>query len=212
VRNKILVDFKTGEPGQQGHGEQVLFYAALWWLRYGELPTGMEIRYPDEAFALPTPNDSELTSGIESIRQEVMEISTNLATSPPPAKPAIESCRYCPVRQLCGEYWTSASTRPLRELPADEATTQEPMPPFRDIRVTAFPIHWEVGRELNGTAILEGGRAVELSIPATQCPPRGTMQPIGLTVLNALLTTGDSGCKARLTSASEVFWEARRTD
>lgn len=207
VRSLILVDFKTGEPDLEGHGEQLLFYVALWWLRYGTLPGGMEIRYPDAAYPLSVPKVSELTVGIKSLRHELATVDAALAAPPPPAKPAPETCRCCPVRQLCGEYWTSESTKTIRGLPADKVGTTETTPPFRDIRLTTLPNHWEPGRGLNGTAELEGGGTVEVAIPAGQCPPAGAGQPAGLTILNALLTSGEEGWRARLTSASEVFWQ-----
>ena len=198
VRSKTLVDFKTGEPDLEGHGEQVLFYAALWWLRYGALPAGMEIRYPDESFPLPAPSDDELTAGVESLRLEVAAINAALAAPPPPAKPAIETCRFCPVRQLCGEYWTSASTQSLRGLPADKAGSEEATPPFRDIRLTTLPVHWEPGRAPQRYGRTGGGGTVEVSIPTNQCPPSGSGQPVGVTILNALLTSGDRGMEGKV--------------
>jgi hypothetical protein len=207
VRSRTLIDFKTGEADPEGHGEQLLFYVALWWLRYGTLPAGMEIRYPDGAFPLPTPTVAEVAVGVESLRRELATIDAALAAPPPPATPAVETCRFCPVRQLCGDYWSTDATRPIRGLPADKAGAAEAIPPFRDIRLTALPGHWEPGRGLTGTVGLEGGGAVEVTVPAGQCPPTGANRPVGLTILNALPTKGDDGWRARLTSASEVFWE-----
>lgn len=205
VRSQTLVDFKTGEADPEGHGEQLLFYVALWWLRYGTLPAGMEIRYPDEAFPLPAPTVSAVAGGVQSLRREIATIDSALATPPPPALPAAETCRYCPVRQLCSDYWIADSTKPIRGLPDEKAAAAEVIPPFRDIRLTLLPGHWELGRGLSGTAGLEGGGEVEVSIPASQCPSAGTDRPVSVTILNALVRC-EEGWKVGLTWASEAFW------
>jgi hypothetical protein len=101
----------------------------------------MEIRYPDATYPLEVPEPSELRAWVESLRRELALIGSALAAPPPLAKPAVETCRHSPVRQLCPDYWDAASTRPLRGLPIDTAASMTAAPPFRDIRVTSFPAH-----------------------------------------------------------------------
>lgn len=211
VRDWKLIDFKTGEPNLDGHGDQIHFYAALWWLRFGTFPAGMEIRYPDTTYPLQVPAPAELTLEVATLRRELASIGSALAAPPPPAKPGAETCRHCAVRQLCPDYWVAASTRSLRGLPTDADGNTTAAPPFRDIRVTKLPDHWEPGKALHSAAQLDGGETVEVTIPVAQCPVTDSTRPAGVTVLNALLTRGDDGWRAKLTSASEVFWEERRS-
>jgi hypothetical protein len=211
VRDWKLIDFKTGEPDLDGHRDQLLFYAALWWLRFGTLPAGMEIRYPDATYPLQVPEPSELTAEIESLRRELASIGSALVSPPPPAKPGLETCRHCAVRQLCPDYWAAASTRPHRGLPTDADGSGEAATPFRDIRLTALPAHWEPGKALHGAALLDGGESVEVTIPVAQCPAASCRQLAGVTILDTLLTKSDNGWRAKLTSASEVFWEVGRS-
>lgn len=211
VRDWRLIDFKTGEPDLDGHRDQLLFYAALWWLRFGTLPAGMEIRYPDATYPLEVPEPSALTAGVVALRRELASIGSALAAPPSSAKPAVETCRHCAVRQLCPDYWADAPTRSLRGLPTHTAGTITAAPPFRDIRVTSLPAHWEPGKALHGEGQLEGGEAIDVMIPVAQCPDAGSARPAGVTVLNALVSNGGGGWRAKLTSASEVFWEAGRS-
>jgi hypothetical protein len=211
VRDRKLIDYKTSEPDLPGHGDQLRFYAALWWLRFGTPPAGMEIRYPDGTHVLQVPEPSELSVGVESLRHELASIGSALAAPPPHANPGVETCRHCAVRQLCPDYWAAASTRPHRGLPTDAARSAEAAPPFRDIRLTALPAHWEPGKALHGAAQLDGGTTVELTIPVAQCPAAGCERPTGATVLNALLMKSDDGWRAKLTPTSEVFWEEGRS-
>jgi hypothetical protein len=56
VRHGVLVDFKTGDPEVEHakkHERQLGFYAVLWWLRFGQPPAGLELRYPTRTRSLP---------------------------------------------------------------------------------------------------------------------------------------------------------------
>lgn len=122
-----LVDYKTGMPKPE-HEEQIRLYNLLW-ARDAQLnPTGrpvdrLTLAYPTIDIAVEPPTGSQL----DILEQEIIartNIVLNLARqTPPPAVPNINNCRYCPVRQLCDDYWTPQvqqilAQEVLRELPA----------------------------------------------------------------------------------------------
>src|SRR5262249_3995569 len=101
-----LIDFKTGEPND-AHAEQIIFYALLWWLRFGEAPKRLQLFYPHNGASkeIPVPTDAALETLAESYRQEVCDANAALRSRIVQARPAVTTCESCPVRQLCDEYW-----------------------------------------------------------------------------------------------------------
>ena len=121
-----LVDYKTGMPKPE-HQEQIRLYSLLW-ARDAQLnPTGrivdrLTLAYPTIDIAVEPPTGSQL----DILEQEFVsrtKIALGLAQqTPPPAVPNINNCGYCPVRQLCADYWTPQvqqilAQEVLRELP-----------------------------------------------------------------------------------------------
>jgi hypothetical protein len=122
-----ITDFKTGAPDET-HGFQVQIYSLLWSLD-GELnPT----RRPADRLVLAySTGDVE----VRALSEEQLRIfekdllkgresaDAALAMQPPEARPTRESCRYCAVRHLCGEYWSqdNRSNRPGLAAPFSDA-------------------------------------------------------------------------------------------
>ena len=105
-----LVDYKTGALKPE-HEEQVRLYSLLW-ARDAQLnPTGriadsLTLAYSTTDVAVEPPTSSQLAA----LEQEFIsrtKIALGLAQqTPPSAVPNINNCGYCPVRQLCDDYWT----------------------------------------------------------------------------------------------------------
>jgi hypothetical protein len=207
VRGGTLVDFKTGEEDLNTHGEQLRLYAALWWLRFGEAPSALEVRYPGSAHALPNPDEDELREAVQTLRAELDAIGSALTKPPPQARPDAESCRMCPVRQLCGEYWEAPETRPLRTL-AVLAQGLGTAPPIRDVELTRFPDHWAPGKSLIGVAEGANIGPCSVSLPRRLCPEEGAAMPASARLLQVLLLSRDDMLEVRTTNATEVFWKA----
>jgi hypothetical protein len=122
-----LVDYKTGVFKSE-HEEQVRLYSLLW-ARDAQLnPIGriadcLTLAYSTTDVAVEPPTNSQL----DALEQEIIsrtKIALGLVRqTPPPALPNINNCGYCPVRQLCDDYWTprvqqTLAQEVMRELPA----------------------------------------------------------------------------------------------
>lgn len=205
IRSHVLVDLKTGEEDLEAHGEQLRLYAALWWLRFGRPPAGLEVRYPNRTHVFSTPGEADLHHTAQSFKAELKAISLALAEPPPPARPAVETCTFCPVRQLCPEYWQASATRPLRTAPG---LNQSPAlgPPMRDVELTHLPDHWKPGDSLNGIAEAAEIGPTRVNLPRTLCPEEGAQAVSGVRLLQVLLLSHEDGTEVRRTSATEAFW------
>ena len=208
VRDGVLVDFKTGDPETEQatkHERQLGFYAVLWWLRFGRPPTGLELRYSTQTRSLAVHAVGNLAAETAQLRQELQEANRMLTQPPPEAKPDAERCRWCPVRQLCAEFWTAPQTASLRLL---DASVAEGVPVFRDVRLTRLPTGWEPGRPLIGKATAVDLGDVEIVIPASRCPTVDMPVPVRARILGAVLTRGPTNWTLRIGAASEVFWQS----
>jgi hypothetical protein len=105
-----IVDYKTGEP-DPGHVDQVNLYALLWVLdrvvNPQQLPVGqLTIAYPNHDRDVGPEERADLNALEEVVRSRIA-IADNLADEvPPEARPAPELCGFCPVKGLCGTYWS----------------------------------------------------------------------------------------------------------
>jgi hypothetical protein len=208
VRDGVLVDFKTGDPETEQatkHERQLGFYAVVWWLHFGRPPTGLELRYPTQTRSLAVPAVGNLAAETAQLRQELIEANRMLTQPPPEARPEVERCRWCAVRQLCTEFWTAPQTTALRLL---DARVAEGVPVFRDVRLNRLPAEWEPGRPLIGKATAADLGDIEIVIPASRCPTVDMPVPVGARILGAVLTCGPTNWTLRVGAASEVFWQS----
>lgn len=200
VKHGRLIDYKTGEPDER-HLEQLRFYAVLWWLKYREVPSGLALIYAErpDPVELTVPSQRELEQSVVELRDEIDDAVTLLAEQTEAPRPHAEVCRFCPVRQLCGAYWTADATRSLRVV--SEAGG------FADLRITQPPPTWAPGRAMAGTAVVElggEGHRVNLLVDRLRCPER---HPESGLILGARVDPDESGWKVRAVVTSEVFWE-----
>src|SRR5206468_811865 len=111
-----------------------------------------------------------------------------------------ETCRYCPVRQLCVEYWHSSNTLSLRNLPTDGETV------IADVRLTKFPITWNGRGTLSGIATADVFGEVSLFIGAHKCPTSDSRRAESAVILGARAQREGDKWKITATPSSEVFW------
>jgi hypothetical protein len=206
VEDGVITDYKTGDPDPVLHPEQLRQYATLWWLRYGVRVEGLRLRYAAEDSPVDVPSESDLATRAEALRNEIVAINSAIETPPPPASPSVDNCRYCPVRQICPDYWVSTATQPLRGPPAD-ADGENGQPSIQDIRLNVLPAHWQPGRTLTGQAEADNFGAVEVSLPGRLTPSQDDHRPDAARVLLATLIKTNAGWTIRPTVATEVFWE-----
>jgi hypothetical protein len=115
-----ITDFKTGAADPH-HADQLRTYALLWSRDYELNPNRVPIRDLVIAYAthdehIEPPTDSDLDLRAQELMQRTTDAESELVQRPPVAKPAAAMCRYCTVRHLCDEYWTSPA--------ADDAALQ----------------------------------------------------------------------------------------
>jgi hypothetical protein len=117
-----IIDYKTGAPGPH-HEEQLRVYAVLWRNDLQLNPNGREatsliLAYPTHDEVHEAPGASDLTNLEQDLGGRIVEVEGSLALRPPPAWPSTETCRYCAVKHLCNEYWSTLpmdSPEPVRQ-------------------------------------------------------------------------------------------------
>jgi hypothetical protein len=84
---------------------------ALLWARDRELnPDGrladrLVLSYDEGDVEVPALGEEELHHLEDELRRRTTQALADLQVDPPQARPGPEICVYCPVRQLCEEYW-----------------------------------------------------------------------------------------------------------
>jgi hypothetical protein len=112
-----IIDFKTGEPNQD-HEFQAHVYNLLWSLDSDLNPTGRPV---DRLLLSYFDNEVEITgldeSTLGSLEDELVNRTENalnlISQEPPQARPSFHNCRFCPVRQICDDYWIAATQRKI---------------------------------------------------------------------------------------------------
>ncbi|RJX20734.1 MAG: hypothetical protein C4575_05770 [Desulforudis sp.] len=154
-----ITDFKTGVQ-HENHKLQLQIYALLW-SRDTELnPTRrladrLVLAYENGEVEVAAPSYEEIDS-IEDIIVARDEGARKAASqSPPEARPGIDHCPCCGVRQLCSEYWTAKTQRMINEPHVDAR--------FGDIELTVTgrhgPSSWDARVQLSSN-IQDGKSAV----------------------------------------------------
>jgi hypothetical protein len=122
-----IVDYKTGMPTPE-HEEQVRLYGLLW-ARDGQLnPTArtvdrLTLSYSTIDIAVEPPTVRQLDVLEQELIARTKAALALVAQTPPPAVPSIHQCGYCPVRQLCDDYWTPQ----VQQILAQDALRESPV-------------------------------------------------------------------------------------
>ncbi|MGB7933921.1 MAG: PD-(D/E)XK nuclease family protein [Gammaproteobacteria bacterium] len=109
-----IEDIKTGKA-KDADREQLLIYAWLWWRDdkrnpNSRLPTHLRIRYLDSSLEVPVLNESELVKFERDLADRTARAVATIAGELREARPDVEICRFCGVRQLCDVYWSDVVT------------------------------------------------------------------------------------------------------
>jgi hypothetical protein len=108
-----ITDFKTG-AADEAHKLQVQVYAVLWRLDDELNPAAravdrLVLAYDGHTVEVPSPSAQEIDQLARELISRRQASETELASRPPAARPGVETCRYCGVRQLCDPYWASSA-------------------------------------------------------------------------------------------------------
>jgi hypothetical protein len=105
-----IVEFKTGERKDE-HAFQLRVYGALW-SKDGEanpgghFPSKLTVAYPDGSVEIPFLSADKLSGFVAELRNRSTSAASEVLKSPPLARPSVENCSFCGVKQLCAEYWS----------------------------------------------------------------------------------------------------------
>lgn len=104
-----ISDFKSGAY-KHDHKDQVLMYALLLKSNLQCLPKEAFIVYPDRSERVEI-DENIVENVFFDLKNKIITAKRELKSVP--AKTSLnENCQYCPVRQLCDQYWVSLSNDP----------------------------------------------------------------------------------------------------
>lgn len=199
-----VVDYKTGSP-ENHHADQVRFYAVLWSRDAErnpgrELATRLVLSYSTHDVEVEAPTAAEVDQIEAAASDAISQIRVALSRRPPPAIPTETNCRYCSVRHICDDYWTTFASGIAPSPSGDQRVI------FRDIEVNVVsrngPTSWIVAPQASSAS--EAGDSALLRTPDdTMAFEPGTR----LRLLNVTETHDDETQRRliTLTSSSEVF-------
>jgi hypothetical protein len=141
-----------------------LVYTLLW-SRDRELnPAGLLfskliLSYRDKDVFVPPPKPEDLDTLQQELILRRQRAMTVLSERPPQARPTLDNCQYCGVRQLCDQYWCAGTLKALT------ATGHDPT--YLDLQVLLLAPHgpssWDGLVELSGT--IKSGKPIVLRTP-----------------------------------------------
>lgn len=203
-----MVDYKTGAESE-AHVEQILIYSLLWRDDAEFNPgrtsaTRLQLRYPGGDVDVRPLSSGELDGLAVSLADRTRAARAAIRARPPEARPDVERCSFCPVRQLCPEYWVFLDG--AGDVTAGEGT--DPSPPmvsvYDDIEVDIGsrrgPRSWD-GVATHSSVVAPGSTIVLRSSEDGQVS-EGTR----VRIINALLEAEADGLAiASISPLSEAF-------
>jgi len=198
VDHCVITDFKTGVPAKD-HPHQMRAYAVLWKLDSELNPTGrpadrLTLAYPDGDADVPAPTEPELVALANELAASRAAAHHAVSQRPPVARVSAENCRYCSVRQLCGEYW-------MTSMPAAQALGTAFVDVQLQLRTCQGPTTWECVSL--GAVGLPAGTRVVLRAPERQLLVGETYRLIDALLLES--EPGDTKAVMTLHQAGECY-------
>lgn len=141
-----ITDFKTGERADE-HAFQLRVYATLWnrddiLNPDARLATQLVLAHPHGDVSVLAPTAQEISVIEAELVARGAAARKAINVHPPEAKPSLECCRYCGVRQLCDVYWQPDTQQRLADERVDET------PRFVDVAATVYRQHgpksWDI--------------------------------------------------------------------
>lgn len=203
-------DFKTGARSDD-HEFQIRVCSVLWSADNdlnptGSLPSKLTISYPSGEVAIPVPTREEAEAIRADLHQRATIASELAKAHPPEARPSVDKCKLCEVRQLCSVYWQADTQRRL-------AAEADRSPSLGDLEVRVMsrrgPVTWDA-RVRQSDRLKYGEPVVLLAHGGDRRIEVGRiLRILDARVLNATEEQSDVHPDipvASLTSISEVHW------
>jgi PD-(D/E)XK nuclease superfamily len=211
-KGDTLIDYKSSSY-QPEHAEQTLIYAVIWAKTKNRAILDRVLIYADgEQVRLGGLNETQIAEALTQLRASVGEAVKALKEEPPVARPNQEHCQFCPVRQLCPEYWIASATVQCRwtaERISEAYNGGELI--WRDLEIdvaAAEDFGNGFATDVPGNLSPEHRVRVLASVPSQAWPG-----PIAAEKRVRLLTVGlrreGSALRVVFSPRSEVFWEAK---
>jgi hypothetical protein len=203
-----IAEFKTGVV-QEEHIEQIRCYALLW-ARDTDLnpaktgPTKLTLAYRSGEVEVPPPSPTELDELEQHLDGRVRAALGCLNARPPEARPSADTCRFCEVRQLCGDYWRDGVVVPLQEGPGPVEGS------FADLELTIVgrhgPSSWDAVVELSPRAATTDRNAMLRCSPEMEFRRGDRIRVLDVLVARPPRDGDPSPMIATMTSMSEAFF------
>ena len=134
-----IIDFKTGEANED-HEFQAHVYNLLWSRDTYLNPTGRPVdrlllSYFDSEVEITALDESALRDLEYDLANRTEEALNLIREEPPLARPSLQNCRFCPVRQICDDYWIAVTQRKITAERLEQSSSNQQMT-FGDFEVT----------------------------------------------------------------------------
>jgi len=127
-----IIDFKTGDPKLE-HEFQTRVYSLLWTRDaelnpHSRLADRLVLSYFDSEIEVAPLKTTEIDDFEHDLITRTENAISLVRQEPPPAYPSLLNCRFCPVRQICDDYWTATTQKQLKAQRLAEAGVHPPTP------------------------------------------------------------------------------------
>jgi len=192
-----LIDFKSGIP-KDHHRLQSDIYGAVWVTVTGRTVGRRQILYSENSVVeLKGMDQAAAAQALDSVRRRIDQCLHDLRTAPPVARPQVDICRHCAVRQLCTAYWNSPETAELRI----DSTT--PFGEWKDLDLNISHALWDD----DGFSITPGPNqttALYCRVPSRYRPQQPRFSSVRL--LGVAVRPVGPAAEVVWSAASEAFW------
>ena len=147
-----IVDFKTGGV-DDSHSFQLQVYAVLWSRDQDLNPsarvaTKLTLAYPTGDVSVAVPSPAELAALEQDLVARADVARRSVASESPEARPSLDNCSFCGVKQLCDDYWAASTQRQIAGARPPEKGS------YRDVEVMIAGRHgtfsWDAIVEIDG--------------------------------------------------------------
>ncbi len=206
VSRQDIIEYKTGKE-EEGHIQQILFYAYLWWKKHSTLPDSLIIIYTKTKIIkeIPLPTEAELNQYEKELRENITIYTSKIIHKEISVSPDRTTCEHCSVKQLCNEYWNSDQTDILRENKGIEFDYFQEAT-WTDAEIQSLPPEWTPGKPLIGKAMTKN-LELTIQIDNQKCPTDTTRKPTSARILGGLLEIKNGEWFLSSKTNTEVFWK-----